>query len=106
MDRIIQFIKADINDIAENDVRVFLENYLKRYYAYEVSNNGALKGGTLHNFILNLAKENYIDKKNKDELTEMVVLLNDTSHAFNEYSEEDKRSFVKKVYSCLHSLHS
>ena len=106
LDRIIQFIKADINDIAENDVRVFLENYLKRYYAYEVSNNGALKGGTLHNFILNLAKENYIDKKNKDELTEMVALLNDTSHAFYEYSEEDKRSFVKKVYSCLHSLHS
>lgn len=105
LDHIIQFIKADINDIAENDVRVFLENYLKRYYAYEVSNNGALKGGTLHNFILNLAKENYIDKKNNDELTEIVALLNDTSHTFNEYSEEDKRAFVKKVYSCLHSLH-
>lgn len=104
LDKIIRFINADNNDISENDVRIFLDNYLRRYYAYESHKDSSLKGGTLHNFVVNLKTKRFISESAANDLTEMISLLNDTSHTFNDYTIEEKRSFVNSVYELLHSL--
>lgn len=105
LDKVIKFINAEINDIAENEVRILFENYLHRYYAYETSKTSELKGKGLHEFIIILAKHGYLANECKDELLDRLRFLNDSSHSFNGYSEEEKRSFIKDAYECLHNLH-
>ncbi len=105
LDKVIRFINADINDIAENDVRILFEKYLHMYYAYETSKTCELKGKSLHDFITILAKNGYLSSECEDELLDRLRFLNDSSHSFNCYSEEEKRSFIKEAYNCLHNLH-
>lgn len=105
LDKIIRFINADINDISENDVRILFEKYLHMYYAYETSKTYELKGKSLHDFITILAKNGYLSSECKDKLLDRLRFLNDSSHSFNCYSEEEKRSFIKEAYDCLHDLH-
>lgn len=105
LDKIIRFINADINDISENDVRILFEKYLHMYYAYETSKTCELKGKSLHDFITILAKNEYLSSECKDELLDRLRFLNDSSHSFSCYTEEEKRSFVKEAYTCLHNLH-
>lgn len=101
---IIQFIQAGSNDIKENDVRIFVDKYLHNYYALEISKHPSIKGACLHDFILGLEKENLISTEEKDAMLLKLTFLNDSSHSFTEYPIEEKRSFIKEVYTYLHNL--
>lgn len=83
-------------------MRILFEKYMHLYYAYEISKTSELKGKGLHEFIIILAKNGYISNECKDELLNRLRFLNDSSHSFNCYSEEEKRSFIKDAYECLH----
>lgn len=104
LSNIIKFINAETNSINENDVRIFFENYLKRYYAYEIVNKASIKGGTLHEFVINLERERLISNVCKDDLLLKLKFLNDSSHSFTDYSVEEQRSFVKEAYISLHEI--
>lgn len=104
LNHIIRFINSESDDIKENDVRIFFEKYLNNYYAYDISQNPALKGGTLHEFVVSLEREHLISTQVKDSLLLKLRFLNDSSHSFASYTVEEQRSFVKDVYSSLHAL--
>lgn len=104
LNHIIRFINSESDDIKENDVRIFFEKYLNNYYAYNISQNPALKGGSLHEFVVSLEKEQLISTQVKDDLLLKLKFLNDSSHSFASYTIEEQRSFVKEVYFSLHEL--
>jgi len=104
LNHIIKFINAETNVIKENDIRIFIEKYLHNYYAYEISKKPSLKGGTLHEFIINLEKEELISTEVKDDLQLKLKFLNESSHSFTDYSVEEQRSFIKEAYLSLHNL--
>lgn len=104
LNKIIKFINAEISDIAENDVRIYLDNFLHYHFAYDISKDKSISGGRLHDFIVNLEKVGLIDRDKKEELLLKVKFLNNSSHSFDSYTEEEKRSFVKDVYDSIHKL--
>ena len=95
---------AEINDIAENDVRIYLDNFLHYHFAYDISRDKSIPGARLHDFIINLEKAKLITTDKKEELLLKVKFLNNSSHSFDSYTEEEKRSFVKDVYDSIHKL--
>lgn len=104
LNKIIKFINAETNDIAENDVRIYLDNFLHYHFAYDISKDKAIPGTRLHDFIVNLEKSSLITVEKKEELLLKVRFLNNSSHSFDSYTEEEKRSFVKDVYDSIHKL--
>ena len=104
LNKIIKFINAEISDVAENDVRIYLDNFLHYHFAYDISKDKSISGGRLHDFIVNLEKVGLIDRDKKEELLLKVKFLNNSSHSFDSYTEEEKRSFVKDVYDSIHKL--
>lgn len=104
LNKIIKFINAETNDIAENDVRIYLDNFLHYHFAYDISKDKSIPGPRLHDFIVNLEKAGLITVEKKDELLLKVRFLNNSSHSFDSYAEEEKRSFVKDVYDSIHKL--
>lgn len=104
IDKIIKFINAEINDISENEVRIYYEKFLHYYFAYAISNDNDFKGKRLHDFITELYRKSLIDIEKRDDLLFKLKFLNDSSHNFTEYTEEEKRSFVKEAYESLHNL--
>ena len=104
LNKIIKFINAETNDIAENDVRIYLDNFLHYHFAYDISKDKAIPGSGLHDFIVNLEKSSLITVEKKEELLLKVRFLNNSSHSFDSYTEEEKRSFVKDVYDSIHKL--
>lgn len=104
IDKIIKFINAEINDISENEVRIYYEKFLHYYFAYAISNDNDFKGKRLHDFITELNRKALISLEKRDDLLFKLKFLNDSSHDFTEYTEEEKRSFVKEAYESLHTL--
>lgn len=104
LNKIIRFINAEITDIAENDVRIYFEKYLHQYYAYEISKDATLPAGRLHDFVVNLERQSLISSEIKEDLLIKLRFLNDSSHTFTDYTEEEKRSFIKEAYLSLHQM--
>lgn len=104
LNKIIKFINAEINDISENDVRIYLDNFLHYHFAYDISKDKSIPGGKLHEFIVNLEKARLITADKKEDLLLKVKFLNNASHSFDSYTEEEKRSLIKDVYDSIHKL--
>lgn len=104
LSKIIKFINAETNNISENDVRIYFEQYLHNFYAYEIYCTPTMKTGRLHDFIIELEKQSLIKINQRDDLLLKLKFLNDSSHVFTEYTVEEQRSFVKEAYLALHNI--
>ena len=100
LNSIIDFITRKVNNFSENTARIFFEKYLHYQFCYEhVKDN--LYGSDMNEFIVNLKKRGLINQEQENNLMYYKRELNESSHNYANFSEEEKRNFIREFYEYL-----
>jgi len=101
--KIYNFINR-VNDIdVRNELRPYLENYLKRVFFKQILDY-SIDTNNLENFINTLHYKNIIEETHVQELHKYRTTLNPDSHIFTCNNIEDVRNFTLEMITFLHNL--
>jgi len=100
---IYNFINRVNDTDVRNELRPYLENYLKRVFFKQILDY-SIDTNNLENFINILHCENVIDETHVKELHKYRRTLNPDSHIFTCNNIEDLRNFTLEMITFLHNL--
>lgn len=94
--KIKRFIDGDSEEVTENEMRIFIEEYLKVVFAKYYKDNG-LEKKKLGECIDELHSMRAISTKSKETLHRFRVNLNPESHTFKKSTIENNRSLADQI---------
>ncbi len=102
-EKINNFIDGNCVDLTLNDLRIFMEEYLKVVFPKPHSEKIIPENLSLGEKINYLSKEDYINSLVKDELIKYKDILNSKSHNFDTCELRDKQNLAYEIVNYLDS---